>query len=235
MITIEIAGLSVALDNKYTYVERLCADYISDDEPLFTVSATEADVEREGQASDVEYPPAYLESIVLYRKIAEKLPLYDAFVFHGAVLVYDGVAYAFTARSGVGKTTHTRLWLSEFSDKAYYLNGDKPIIRFFDGVPYACGTPYKGKEGYGVNERVPLGAIAFVNRAAENRAERATKEASSVRLLSQIFLPKEPSTALATMSLADRLLDSVKLVDLYVNMEKDAAHVAMKAMTDAER
>ena len=235
MIKIEIADLAVALDNKYPYVERLCRDYLTDREADFTVSATDRDIERERAVSDADYPDGYLESIVLYRKIAERLPSYDAFVFHGAVLVYDGVAYAFTARSGVGKTTHTRLWISEFADKAYYLNGDKPIIRFFDGVPYACGTPYKGKEGYGVNEKAPLGAVAFIDRAKSNSASLATVEDSSVKLLSQIYLPKDPRMALVTMSLADRLLGAVRLVNLHVNMEKDAARVAKEALTGKEK
>ena len=234
MIKIEIAGLTVALDNRYPYTERLCREYVSDNEPDFTVRASDEDIEKERSVSEQEPPDGYLESVVLYRKIADRLPQYDAFVFHGAVLVYEGEAYAFTARSGVGKTTHTRLWLSEFDGKAYYLNGDKPIIRFFDGIPYACGTPYKGKEGYGVNERARLRAIAFLERSEENRASQTDKERSSVKLLSQIYLPREPRAVLATMSLADRLLQSVRLVELGVNMDKSAAWVAMQELTRKE-
>ena len=232
MITIEVAGLAIALDNKFPYTERLCREYLTDKKPLFTVCATNEEMERERGVSEYDYPDGYIESIVLYRKIAEKLPEYDAFVFHGAILSYEGEAYAFTARSGVGKTTHTRLWLSRFGDKVHYLNGDKPIIRFIDGVPYACGTPYMGKEGYGCNEIAPLRSIAFLERAQENRAERADKELSTVKLLLQIYLPKQAGAAVATMALADRLLDSVGLVNLYVNMNDDAPLVAMRAMCE---
>jgi hypothetical protein len=114
----------------------------------------------------------------------------------------------------------------------HYLNGDKPIIRFINGVPYACGTPYMGKEGYGRNEIAPLRSVAFLERAKENKAESATAEESSVKLLSQIYLPRERGAAIATMSLADRLLESVRLVNLYVNMNEDAPIAAMRAMTD---
>ena len=137
MITIKVAGLAIGIDNRFEYITRLAADYLTDEPPLFTVRATEEDIAEEARMTDVRFPDGYLESIVSYRKIAEILPTYDAFVFHGAVLNYGGHALAFTAKSGTGKTTHTRLWLSEFGDKVHYLNGDKPIIRFIDGVPYA--------------------------------------------------------------------------------------------------
>ncbi|MBR5449286.1 MAG: hypothetical protein IKV43_04775, partial [Clostridia bacterium] len=120
MITIKVAGLAIGIDNRFEYITRLAADYLTDEPPLFTVRATDDDIAEEAKMTDVKFPDGYLESIVAYRKIAEILPSYDAFVFHGAVLNYDGRAVAFTAKSGVGKTTHTRLWLSEFGEKVHY-------------------------------------------------------------------------------------------------------------------
>ena len=119
MITIKIADLVVGIDNKHRHIEWLARDYVVSDEPLFVVSATEEDIQREREISEAEFSEGYLESVVVYRKIAERLPYYDAVVFHGAVLAVDEKAYAFTARSGVGKTTHTRLWLERFGSRAY--------------------------------------------------------------------------------------------------------------------
>jgi hypothetical protein len=52
----------------------------------------------------------YLESICLYRFICLNLPQNDSFVMHAAVIEADNKAYAFTARSGTGKSTHISLW-----------------------------------------------------------------------------------------------------------------------------
>ena len=233
MITIKVAGLAIGIDNRFEYITRLAADYLTDEPPLFTVRATEEDIAEEARMTDVRFPDGYLESIVSYRKIAEILPTYDAFVFHGAVLNYGGHALAFTAKSGTGKTTHTRLWLSEFGDKVHYLNGDKPIIRFIDGVPYACGTPWRGKEGYGVNEMAPLHALAFLERGVENSAVPIPSEEVVTFLLTQMYMPRtSPTAAVLSMRLADRLTRTVRLVRLKCNMDPSAAHVAFSAMLD---
>lgn len=231
MITVKIADLPIGIDNKFSYLLTLAEEYACDCEPVFTVSVSSDEIEREREQCETVSSDGYLESIVAYRKIAELLPKYGAFVFHGAVLNVDGRAYAFTARSGVGKTTHTRLWLSEFGTRVHYLNGDKPVIRFIDGVPYAFGTPWRGKEGYGVNESAQLMGIALLERASENSADVIDARDGVMRLIGQIYLPKNPESAVLTMRLADELLKKVKFVELRCNMEREAAHVAYRALT----
>ena len=231
MITIKIADLAIGINNRYEYIERLAKDYLTDEPPVFTVEATDEQIRQEATMTEYDFPDAYLESIVVYRNIADILPSYDAFVFHGAILNYEGGAYAFTARSGVGKTTHTRLWLSEFRDRVHYLNGDKPVIRFIDGIPYACGTPWRGKEGYGINEMAPLRAIAFLERGVENSAAPIPAESVVTRLVTQIYMPRTNRlSAVQTMRLADRVTKTVRLVGLKCNMDPSAAHVSLSAM-----
>lgn len=232
MITVKLANLSIGIDNKYGLIEKLAKDYITDEPPVFTVSVTDADIEREAAMSEDEHTPGYLESITLYRKIAERLPEYDAVVFHGAVLSYRGKAYAFTARSGVGKTTHTRLWISTLGDDIHYLNGDKPIIRMIDGTPYAFGTPWKGKEGYGINESAPLSSIALLERGERNSATVVEARDGALGLMSQIYIPSTPRAAALTMRVADRIAKSVRFVKLKCNMDPEAAIVASEAMIE---
>ena len=230
MITIKVAGLAIGIDNRFEYITRLAADYLTDEPPLFTVRATDEDIAEEARMTDVRFPDGYLESIVSYRKIAEILPTYDAFVFHGAVLNYGGHALAFTAKSGTGKTTHTRLWLSEFGDKVHYLNGDKPIIRFIGGVPYACGTPWRGKENYGINEMLPLGGIVFFGRGVENRADPIEKEKAFFALSTQIYRSRDKDHVIKTLALTDRLLNSTRLIAAECNMDIEAADVVYNAL-----
>ncbi len=232
MITIKIAELAIGIDNKYKSIEYLAKDYLTDEEPEFTVRVTEEEIEEERISSETDYTPSYYESIIAYRKIAEILPNYDAFLFHGSVIEYDGMAYVITAHSGVGKTTHTRLWMSEFGDEVKILNGDKPTVRIIRGEAYACGTPWQGKENYGRNAICKIAGFAFLTRAKENRAYEISPSEAVMRFMSQIYLPKKSKSALAkTMLLADRVLKDVKLVHLECNMQPEAAHVCRAALT----
>ena len=115
-------------------------------------------------------------------------------------------------------------------DRAFYVNGDKPIIRFFDGVPYAFGTPWNGKERYGTNTSAPLRGIAIVNRGAENYTEAASPDAVSSMLVTQSYIPKKNARlAMAALSLCNKLIESVTLVDLYCNMDDSAADASLEA------
>ena len=230
MLLLSIAGITVGVDNRYKHIERISRDYTVDcGEALFTVSASDEDIARERASLDTDFHDAVIESTVIHRKIAEQLWRYDAFLFHGAVLSVDGEAYAFTAPSGTGKTTHTRLWLDLMGARAQYLNGDKPIIRFIDGVPYAYGTPWLGKEGYGSNISAPLVGIARLARGKENSARTVSFDDLSSALISQIYIPRAPLAAARTLALIGRLSEGVKLVELQCNMEKDAAATAAAA------
>lgn len=233
MITIKIAGIPIGIEARFEYTEKYMSEFVCDDEPLFTVSVSDDEIEEEYRISGLRIPYQYAENVAIYRKIAERLGDFSAIVFHGAILEYDGRAYAVTAHSGVGKTTHTRLWLKEFGDKVKILNGDKPIFRIIDGVPYACSTPWKGKEGYGYNAMLPLGGIAFLARGAVNRSRRAIPDEVSMRLMNQIYISKTNVLSISrSMRIADEILSSVPLYELECNMESEAARVAYNAFVE---
>ena len=230
MITIRIADLPVGIENRYSYLAELCRDYLTDEKPLFTVSASDEDLAEEARISGIRNRGC-LESTVVYRAIARKLPYYDALVFHGAVLAEEGRAYAFTAKSGTGKTTHLRLWLSEFGDSVHILNGDKPILRYIDGTLFAAGTPWRGKENYGRCEMLPLDSIVFLSRGKENRIEETDPATTLFSFFGQIFMPEDPEAADLTLTLTERILSDARLYRLSCNMDPEAAHVARRALT----
>lgn len=233
MLTIKIADIPIGIDNRYEFLTRFCKDYLTDEPPLFTVTPTDEDIKREAEIAEADYPEDYLESIVAYRKIAERIGEFDALVFHGAILEMDGEAYAITAHSGVGKTTHVRLWLREFGDRVRILNGDKPILRIIDGKIYACGTPWRGKESYGVNSMCPLSGIAFLQRGKINLSRRIKAEDAVMRFMNQIYLTKNDALSMVrTMRVADKILKSVPLIELECNMDREAARVAYRAFRE---
>ena len=46
MLVIKIADIAIGLDNRYEFIEKFAADYLSDEQPEFTVCATDEDIER---------------------------------------------------------------------------------------------------------------------------------------------------------------------------------------------
>lgn len=233
MFTVKIADIAIGIDNKYRYVEEISRDYLTHDEPCFTLSASDSDIEYERALSDENFPVGVFESTAIYRKMADKLTDYDAFVFHGAVIEYENSAYLFTAKSGVGKTTHIRLWREKFGDAVSVLNGDKPVIRIIDGKVFAAGTPWRGKEGFGRQGMLPLSGIAFLERGAENEAHPVSPDDVVLKFATQAYIPRTGGAA-KTLALLNKVLTGTPLISLHCNMNPDAAEVARSAFLKAQ-
>jgi hypothetical protein len=224
MFKIKIADLTVAFDNKYSYVEALCRPYFSDEEPDFTLSATDEEIEREAKKLSVS--PDYGESVALCSHLADRLYLYDAFLAHGAVLQQADNAYLISADSGVGKTTHVHLWKRVYGDEVGILNGDKPIIRKKDGVFFAEASPWRGKEREGGKGSARLRAVCFLERAEQNSAERISPSLAASELIRHIYMPRDGAAMMKTLALVDELSRELTAVKLSVNMDESAARVA---------
>lgn len=162
-----------------------------------------------------------------------KLLDFDGLMLHSSAVVVDGKAYLFSATSGTGKSTHTKLWLKQFGDRAYILNDDKPAVRLIDGVWHACGTPWSGKHDLSRPECVPLAGIAMVNRDVTNHIERYSGPMAVYELLSQTLRPKDKMAVL--LELLDKLVSQVPVWKLYCNMDPEAALVSYKAMSGDEK
>lgn len=234
MFTIRIAGLDIGIDNKYDFVKRLCRDYIKDSDRLkFTVSADHSMIAAETAGEVAPAVPGYAESLCIYREICRRMPEYSAYLLHAAVVECDGRAYAFAAKSGTGKSTHASLWLKHLGSRARVINGDKPIVRFFEDGAYIYGTPWCGKEGYNVNTRSRLAAICFIERSSENKIRPAARREVTEKLIRQTLLPREPAEITMLMQLIDLTVRSIPCWVLSCNMSLEAAEIAYMAMSGA--
>lgn len=224
----------------YDDVHEYCADYRTDAPADFcvTVSQQDIDFEREKSArEDIaagrnarQYPDSYLEELAVYRKIAEQMIEYDTILFHGSVVAVDGAGYLFTAKSGTGKSTHTKLWREYLGDRAVMVNDDKPLLRITDSGVIVCGTPYNGKHRIGSRISVPLKAICILNRSAENHIVSVSGAQAYPMLLQQVYRPSDSEKMQKTLKLIDMLISRVSLYRLGCNMDISAAETAYQAM-----
>ena len=166
MFVIRLAELNIGIENKFAYIYNMCIDYITDYAPDFIVAATEDDIMAEDNGSGFDM--GYLETLAVYRKIAENILKYNGFLMHGVTIDVDGNGIAFLAKSGVGKSTHMKLWQELLHDKVTIVNGDKPLIRIIGDKIFTYGTPWAGKENLHTNTKTVLKKICFIERSETN-------------------------------------------------------------------
>ena len=122
------------------------------------------------------------------------------------------------------------MWKKAFGDEVQIVNGDKPLIRIIDGVLYAYGTPWCGKEGYNRNTKAPLYSICFVSRAKENSIRPLEKNAAIPLIFTQLLMPDNETQTDAFFVMLNHIFDKVKFFSLGCNMDIEAAHVAYEGM-----
>ena len=232
MFKIKIADTVVEIHNIYSFVETLCKDYIyNGDDSDIIVKSTQDMIEEERLVSTEEQSnDPYLENICVYRQIALELIKRDAFVMHAATVGIGNRAYAFTAKSGTGKSTHIALWKRLLGDKVYAINGDKPIIKIIDGKAYAYGSPWCGKEFWNSNVKAELNGICFLERGEENSIEKLDISEAASKIMKQILIPKDAEGVIKTFDLVDQMLRATNLWKLKCNISMEAAQLSYKTM-----
>lgn len=237
----QAAGRVVAVTANYSSTRQYCKDYLCDGEPDFSVVITQQDLvfEREKAVKEDELEglpvrevsDSMLERTAVQRKIAEGLFQHDTLLFHGSVIAADGEAFLFTAKSGTGKSTHTRLWREMLGDRAVMVNDDKPFLRVAQDGVTVCGSPWNGKHGLGNNINVPLKAICVLERGEQNEIRRIPASEAVTMMLQQSNRPMQPMWLPKYMELLDQIAGKVAFYRLSCNMEPDAAVVAYEAMS----
>lgn len=237
---IYLAGLNVDITALYPETRTFCTEYLCEAAADCTVRIQPEDIFRERKAAEHEaafsytpslvYPDTLLETIAVYRQIAEQLPAYGAWVFHGSAVVVDGQCYLFTAKSGTGKSTHTALWMRLFGQRAQMVNDDKPILRVENGAVTVYGTPWDGKHHLSANVAVPLTGLCILTRNTSNHIERISKKDAYPMLVQQSYRPQSTLAMIQTLTLLDKLAASTPLYRLGCNMDLDAARVAYEGM-----
>jgi hypothetical protein len=155
---------------------------------------------------------------------------YGILLFHGSVISVDGEAYLFTAKSGTGKSTHTRLWRQMFGDRAFMVNDDKPLLKITEEGVFACGTPWDGKHHLSRNSIVPLKGICILERGEENHIVTISGKEALPMLLQQSYRPSNPLGLSQLLGIIDMLTQKVSFYRLKCNMDPEAALVAYEGM-----
>ena len=123
-------------------------------------------------------------------------------VMHSSVVVNEGKGYLFLGRSGIGKSTHTSLWVKNIPG-VHLLNDDNPVICVKDDMVRVYGSPWSGNTNCYLNEDYPVGAFVEISRALHNTMRRVNfSDALSI-------ITKASVARFAIPGIAERLLDTL--------------------------
>jgi len=234
--TYKIADVGIEIRSEYQDIHKYCKHYRWDGPAEIVITSSDEEIQYEQRKSDrelklegktpVAVARAYLEILAVYRKLADELAFRDVFLFHGSAIAVDGKAVLFTAKSGTGKSTHTKLWREAFGDRAVMINDDKPLLKVTETGVQVCGTPWDGKHRISTNCIVPLEAICILERGEKNEICTITPREALPMLMQQSHRSADPAVVAKTLQVINQFAAKVKFYRLRCNMEPEAAQVA---------
>ena len=204
-------------------------------EPDFFIEVSDKDVRIEEDALSTKYKwkltPDQLEFCAIQRQIVSCLSTHSVLLFHGSAICVDGRTYIFTAPSGTGKSTHTRLWREMLKEhNVVMVNDDKPFLKVEEGRVTAYGSPWRGKERLGCNMSAPVEAICSISQGTENVIREATQEEMYPIFYEQSLRPFDKEGTENYLHTLDVLTRSVRLYKLECDISLEAARLSYETM-----
>ena len=237
---IKIAGHTANITSLFESTPQYFRPYLTEEPAEFSVTVTKADIAFE-QADLLEeahrdgfkprvFTDPFLERAAIQRAFAEFLFDYNILLFHGSAIAVDTEGYLFTAHSGTGKSTHTRLWRQVFGERAVMVNDDKPFLELTENGILLHGSPWSGKHGLDANVCVPLKGLCLLERGAENQIAPMNGEELLPMLRKQAYCPMDTAKHARFLELTARLSRQAALWKMACNKNPEAAEVAFSAM-----
>ena len=215
--------------------KKYCGKFLSEEEPNYVITMTEEDLINERTSSSDGKVYVNEEISALYRKIADLLVEENIVVFHSSSFMVNGNGFLITARSGVGKSTHSRNLKQLLGEDFIYINDDKPMLKVEENNVTVYGTPWNGKERISGDVSAPLRAIMFLNRGATNTYRKiVNKEEIYIKMISQIYLPREKSKREKALKVADQLLKNVNFYEINVTKDLESAKMTYEEIIKNE-
>ena len=225
-----IAGLVIEMNPIFNRIKTQAIPYLTDtnEEPVFTLNIS-IDKITELQKNYQHLSLEDLEYIFLGQLFYRYILKHNGILLHSSCVVKDNKAYLFSAPSGTGKSTHTTLWLKEFTD-AYILNDDKPAIIYKDNILYAAGTPFSGKHDISKNLLVPIGGICFLERSENNWIKEIDQKQAIFEILNQTErVPYEEDMNLILDHISN-IVNNTTIYKMGCNISKEAVYTSYNKM-----
>ncbi len=228
-----IADLVIDIKTEYEFSRKLMRGYLyrGDRPDDFTVRITPDMIDYERRVSPGDYASEYLETVAVLRAVCmEILRKHSGFFFHCSSFKFEDKGYLFTAPSGTGKSTHTRLWREHFGDRVTMINDDKPIIRLEHGRFYIYGTPWQGKENQGNNIKSTVDAVCILARGKQNKVRRVAPLEAFKAFIDQTERPNDRQTMEKLVDMLGKMAETVPVYYMECTPDDGAVAAAYNAI-----
>lgn len=234
MAIYDIAGLKVRILNEKGRTAKQALPYLAENQDENQHIDITINVDEKRVLNAMQEHPELIQDDWEYMLTGSdfytELLKFDGILLHSSCIVVDDKAYAFSADSGTGKSTHTQLWLKHFGDRAYMLNDDKPAIRLIDGKVYACGTPWSGKYDYSTPAVVELAGICFLERSENNWIRKADTGKAVFNIFSQTIRKLSKKNMDSLFDVLEQIFSKVPLYEFGCNISEEAVLTSYNAM-----
>lgn len=156
---------------------------------------------------------------------------YETLLVHASVVRYGGKAFAFTAKSGTGKSTQVANWL-KYIEGCDMINDDNPIIRVEDGKVILYGSPWSGKTPCYRNVLAPLGAVTLIERDQRNYVESLSPlKAFAVMLSACSAMKWDENLYQRVCETISKIVETTQVCTLHCLPDRESAIVCKDALT----
>lgn len=232
IFNVALAGIPIQICCNYEINRHFFCDYMTEQAPEFSIYPDESlynriqeNYNRLDQNDGIEpykRPDSFLENSLIHSLVAEKLVDYNILLMHGSALCLDQTAYLFTAKSGIGKSTHAKLWREMYGDRVRMINDDKPLLKIDHDRVTVYGSPWDGKHRLSNNISAPLKAIVWLNRSETNSIEELSQSEAFPVILTQAIKTTDAEKNKKIINLEKQLLQNVDCYKLSCNISEEA-------------
>lgn len=155
----------------------------------------------------------------------------DGVVIHSSTISWNGKGIMFTAPSGTGKSTQTKLWQNYFGKEVTLLNDDTPAVTVIDNKPQVYGTPWCGSSGINNNGSAPIAAIVILEQEKHNSIKRLSTKEALDRLMPRTFLPYFDRDLMnKALNVLEKIVFNVPIYLLKCKPDNEAVEMAYKCV-----
>jgi hypothetical protein len=112
---------------------------------------------------------------------------HNMFAIHSSSILYQGKAWLFSGHSGMGKSTHTKLWNTLYHTPL--INGDLNLMTITSDGPIIHGIPWCGTSEIYDTKTYPLGGIVLLGRATTNSCEELSPNEQALLVMQRLISP----------------------------------------------
>ncbi len=197
----------------------------------------QARISRDGKLAYFDCIPPYDHALAetLFHALRFAFLIYaqqhGVFALHSASILYQDFAWLFSAPSGIGKSTHAKLWNTLYQTPT--LNGDLNLLRIQNGQATLWGSPWCGTSGIYSVESYPLGGIVLLKQHFENQVRQLPPDEQQLHVAHRLVSPTWTVEMLdCNLAFAGELADCVPVFQLLCDTKPLAAQM-MKQYFDA--